>query len=74
MHDLYVINFAKTEFREAFNTYDRERLITLLDPEVVYMPDGLDPRRGLAPRTLFACNFENSKSAIHVQLQPISMS
>ncbi|HVH87346.1 MAG TPA: nuclear transport factor 2 family protein [Terriglobales bacterium] len=48
MDDLYAINLAKTEFREAFNTDDPQRLITLLDPEFVYMPDGLGQTMGAA--------------------------
>jgi ketosteroid isomerase-like protein len=40
MDDLYAINFAKTEFREAFNTGDSERLIALLDLAFVYMAEG----------------------------------
>ena len=42
MDDFYAINFVKTEFREAFNSGDAERLITLLDPEFVYTPDGVE--------------------------------
>jgi hypothetical protein len=41
MDDLYAINSAKTEFREAFNTGNPERLIALLDAAFVYMPDGV---------------------------------
>ena len=41
MDDLYAINSAKTEFREAFNSGNPERLIALLDPAFVYMPDGV---------------------------------
>ena len=48
MDDLYAISFAKTEFRDAFNTEDPQRLITLLDPEFVYMPDGLGKTMGAA--------------------------
>jgi hypothetical protein len=56
MDDLYAINFAKTEFREAFNADDPERLITLLDPEFVYSRMDLAKRWGLPPQSRFACN------------------
>ena len=39
MDDLYAINSAKTEFRDAFNEWRPERLIALLDPGVVYFND-----------------------------------
>jgi hypothetical protein len=38
MDDLYAINSAETEFREAFNTGDPKRLIALLDP--AFRPSG----------------------------------
>jgi ketosteroid isomerase-like protein len=46
MDDLYAINSGKTEFREAFNMSDPERLIALLDPAFVYMPDGVPTVNG----------------------------
>jgi Domain of unknown function (DUF4440) len=46
MDDLYAINSGKTEFREAFNTGDPERLIALLDPAFIYMPDGVPTVNG----------------------------
>lgn len=40
MHDLYAINAAKTEFREAFNSGDVSALLALADPDLVNFPDG----------------------------------
>jgi ketosteroid isomerase-like protein len=40
MDDMYAINVAKTEFREAFNTADPDRMIALLDPGFVDFSDG----------------------------------
>lgn len=39
MDDLYAINLAKTEFREAYNTGDPEALIERLDADAVYFAD-----------------------------------
>jgi ketosteroid isomerase-like protein len=38
--DLYAINAAKTEFREAFNSGDVSVLLALADPDVVNFSDG----------------------------------
>ncbi len=40
MDDLLAINVAKTEFREAYNTADTERLVALSDPGLVDFADG----------------------------------
>ncbi len=39
MDDLYAINLAKTEFRDAYNSGDPEPLIALLDPAAVYFAE-----------------------------------
>lgn len=71
MDDLYAINFAKTEFREAFNTSDPERLITLLDPEFVYMPDGLGQTMGADAADTIRMQFRGLTERYYVQLHPI---
>jgi ketosteroid isomerase-like protein len=38
--DLYAINAAKTEFREAFNSGDVSVLLALADPDLVNFSDG----------------------------------
>ena len=40
MDDLYAINAAKTEFREAFNSGDVSVLLALADPDLVNFADG----------------------------------
>lgn len=40
MDDRYAINVAKTEYREAYNTGDVDRLIAITDPEIVDFSDG----------------------------------
>jgi ketosteroid isomerase-like protein len=71
MDDLYAINFAKTEFREAFNTGDPERFIALLDPAFVYMPDGLGLTKGADAADAIRAQFRKLTSRYHVQLIPI---
>ncbi len=40
MDDLYAINVAKTEFREAYNTGDPERIAAIADPNFVEAANG----------------------------------
>jgi ketosteroid isomerase-like protein len=40
MDDLYAINQAKTEYRDAFNLGDVQRILALADPELVNFTDG----------------------------------
>jgi ketosteroid isomerase-like protein len=63
--------FAKTEFREAFNTGDPERLIALLDPEFVYMPDGLSQTMGAGAAGTIRMQFRELTGRYYVQLHPI---
>lgn len=51
MDDLYAINVAKTEFREAYNTASPERLLGLLDPGFVNFSDGRECAFGDGART-----------------------
>ena len=71
MDDLYAINFAKTEFREAFNTGDPERLIALLDPAFVYMPDGVPTESGSGAADAIGAEFRELTAHYYVQLVPI---
>ena len=71
MDDLYAINFGKTEFREAFNTSDPERVIALLDPEFVYMPDGLSQTMGTGAVETIRAQFRELTARYNVQLLPI---
>jgi ketosteroid isomerase-like protein len=40
MDDLYAINVAKTEIREAYNTGDIQRLLAVLDSSLIEYSDG----------------------------------
>jgi ketosteroid isomerase-like protein len=70
MDDLYAVNSGKTEFREAFNTGDPERLIALLDPAFVYMPDGVPTVNGTGAADVIRAQFREL-TAYYVQLIPI---
>lgn len=71
MDDHYAINSAKTEFREAFNTGDPERLIALLDPAFAYMPDGVSSAIGTGAADAIRAQFRELTARYNVQLQPI---
>ena len=71
MDDLYAINSAETEFREAFNTGDPERLIALLDPAFVYMPDGVLAANGADAADAIRAQFRELAARYNVQLLPI---
>lgn len=71
MDDLYAINSAKTEFREAFNTGDPERLIGLLDPSFVYMTDGVPTANGTAAADAIRVQFRDLTAHFSVHLIPV---
>src|SRR5512142_369881 len=71
MDDLYAINVAKTEFREAFNSGDAERLIAILDPAVVYMADGRGLAIGTGTADAIRALFRELLAGYDVQLTPI---
>ena len=71
MDDLYAINFGKTEFREAFNSGNPERLIALLDSAFVYMPDGVPAANGTAAADAIRAQFRELTAQYYVQLVPI---
>ena len=71
MDDLYAINFAKTEFREAFNSGDPERLIALLDPTFVYMPDAFCLATGADAPDAIRAQFRELAASYYLELQPI---
>src|ERR1700758_401174 len=58
MDDLYAINVAKTEIREAYSTGDVERLLAVLDSNLVEYSDGRRSGYG-----------EDGKSALRSYLQ-----
>ena len=71
MDELYAINSAKAEFREAFNTGDPERLIALLDPAFVYMPDGVPTANGTDAADTILAQFRELTPHNYLQLVPV---
>ena len=71
MDDLYAINSGKTEFREAINSGDPERLIALLDPAFVYMPDGVPTANGTDAADTLRAQFRELTAHYYVQLVPV---
>jgi ketosteroid isomerase-like protein len=71
MDDLYAIDSAKTEFREAFNTDDPDRMIALLDPALVYMPDGVPTVNGTDAIDAIRAQFRELTAHYYVQLIPV---
>jgi ketosteroid isomerase-like protein len=71
MDDLYAINAAKTEFREAFNTGDPDRFIAILDPAFVYMADGLGLAIGPGAADAIRAQFRELLARYAVQVVPI---
>lgn len=71
MDDLYTINFAKTEFREAFNTGDPERLIALLGPAFVYMADAVPTANGTDVADVIRVQFRELTNHYYVQVVPV---
>jgi ketosteroid isomerase-like protein len=71
MDDLYAINAAKTEFREAFNAGDAERLVAILDPDFVYIADGRGLAIGTGTADAIRAHFRELLACYDVQLTPI---
>ena len=71
MDNLYAINSAKTEFREACNAGDPERLIALLDPAFVYMPNGVSFAMGTGAADAIRAQFRELTARYNVRLLAI---
>ncbi len=71
MDDRYAINAAKTEFREAFNAGDANRIIAILDPAFVYMADGHALARGVGAGDAIRAHFRDLLARYEVELFPI---
>ena len=70
MNDLYAINEAKTEFREAFNSRDVSALLALADPDLVNFSDGHPSEFGKsgldALRSRFVALFERFTAKLSI--------
>ena len=60
MDDVYAINVAKTEFREAYNTGNAERLLAILDSGLIDLSNGRSSGYG-----------ERGKAALRSYLQDL---
>ncbi len=60
MDDLYAINAAKSEFRDCFNLADVERLLAIVDPDLVNFSDGQPSERG---QNFFSIDSRSSAAA-----------
>ncbi|MFB3813516.1 MAG: DUF4440 domain-containing protein [Terriglobales bacterium] len=71
MDDLYAINLAKTEFRDAYNSNNPERLVAVLDPAAVYFADGQRLAVGPGVADAIRSQFAALWSEFDVHLDPI---
>lgn len=71
MDDLYAINAAKTEFRDAYNTGEMERLVAVLDPDIVAFSEGLPCAFGPGVADALATQYRDSAETHRVRLDPI---
>jgi ketosteroid isomerase-like protein len=71
MDDLYAINVAKTEFREAFNTGETEGLVAVLDPDVVAFSEGHPCAFGPGVAETLNAQYRDWASKYRVRLDPI---
>jgi ketosteroid isomerase-like protein len=59
MDELFAINAAKTEFREAFNLGDVARLLAIADPDLVSFSDGQPSEFGRAGLDVLEIRLKN---------------
>jgi ketosteroid isomerase-like protein len=58
MDELFVINAAKTEFRDAFNLGDVARLLAIADPDLISFSDGHPSEFGKSGLDAFECRLK----------------
>src|SRR5512146_148576 len=71
MDDLYAINIAKTEFRQAFTTGELEGLIAVLDPDVVAFSAGRPCAFGPGVAEIIGAQYRELAAQHRVHLDPI---
>jgi ketosteroid isomerase-like protein len=71
MDDLYAINSAKTEFREAYNEGKLEKLAVILDPGVVAFSEGSPCAFGPGAMEALAAQYRGWSARYRVRLVPI---
>jgi len=73
MDDLYAINVAKTEIREAYNTGDVEKLLAVLDNSLVEYSDGRRSGYGEAGKRALRSYLQDLFTNYNARLVPIIM-
>jgi ketosteroid isomerase-like protein len=71
MDDLYAINAAKTEFRDAHNRGEVERFVTILDPAIVVFSDGCQCAFGAGVAETLGAQYRELAAENRVHLDPI---
>lgn len=71
MDDVYAINVAKTEFREAYNTGDIGRLLAVMGDELIDYSDGMQSGYGEAAKTALRVRLRQLFANYDVRLTPI---
>jgi ketosteroid isomerase-like protein len=71
MDDAYAINVAKTEFREAYNTGDVNRLLAILDDDAIDYSDGRQSGYGEAGRKMLRSHLQDHFMRYEVNMAPI---
>jgi ketosteroid isomerase-like protein len=71
MDDVYAINVAKTEFREAYNTGNAERLLAILDSGLIDLSNGRCNGYGEGGRAALRSYLQDLFAKFDVRLVPI---
>jgi ketosteroid isomerase-like protein len=71
MDDVYAINAAKTEFRESYNTGDVNRLLAILDADMIDYSDGRRSGYGEGGRNALRSYLEDLFAQFDAHMVPI---
>ena len=71
MDDVYAINVAKTEFREAYNTGNAERLLAILDSGLIDLSNGRCNGYGEGGRAALRSYLQDLFAKFDVRLVPV---
>jgi ketosteroid isomerase-like protein len=71
MDDVYAINVVKTEFREAYDTGDVERLLAILDDGLIDYSDGRRSGYGEGAKAALRTYLQGLFAKYHARLVPI---
>jgi ketosteroid isomerase-like protein len=71
MDDVYAINLAKTEFREAYDTGNVERLLAIVDSDLIDCSNGRRSGYGEGAKTALRTYLQDLFAEYHAHLVPI---